>query len=558
MRLPVRLLLALAVLIASALPACSSNDDAASTLRDVDCAAPVSSNGANYLGKRDATACAWRGIPFAQAPVGDLRFTYARPAKVTGDFDATRFGHTCLQREGLAVESYRTSQTFDEDCLNLNVWAPGQTPDGAPAADLPVMVWIYGGGFAQGSGATELYNGERFTTRGVILVTLNYRLGALGWLAVTGATDAAGNGLEGNYGLSDQIEALKWVQANIAAFGGDPANVTIFGESAGAYSVCALLGSPKADGLYARAIMESGSCTMAGPETHPEYSRNWIAHAGCPATAPASLECLRGLDKDYFLKEAAFPLFEIDSPAVGGAYLPEQPLERLRSGAVKAPLLAGFNYDEVKLLALVNRKLMAKADEPWGVTWANIEAAVGADVAAELRAAYADDVYATPQDLLLQGATDILFSCQARQAVRAAKAPTYLYRFRIKPDAFFLEPASGSFHASEIPFVFDNLNLLQLMFMRRESYEDAARLAGEVQTYWTNFAKHGDPNGSGLPRWERFGKRDEFLMELTTPLGSSTDAFKARCDAWDKVMPTELNTLFYEFAPALIGADSVF
>lgn len=525
--------------------------------KPVDCAAPVDAGAAAYTGARDASACAWRGIPFAKAPVGELRYQFAQPAETKGAFDATRYGHTCLQRSGLAVESYRTVQTFDEDCLNLNIWAPGLSADGRRPVGLPVMVWFYGGGFAQGSGATELYNGERFTTHGVIVVTLNYRLGALGWLAVTDATDAEGRKLEGNYGLSDQVQALRWVKQNIAAFGGDAANVTIFGESAGAYSVCALMASPKADGLYHRAIMESGSCTMAGPETHDEYSRDWIKNAGCPATAPASLECLRALTPEYFREHAAFPLFEIDAPVTGGAYLPKQPLEALQGTGRKVPLMAGFNYDEVKLLGLVNRNLMHKADEPWATTYANLEAAVGKPVADRLRAAYPQSIYANPQEMLLQGATDVMFSCPARRAVMTGSAPAYQYRFRIKPDSFFLEPASGSFHASEIPFVFDNRNLLQLLFMRKETVADALALAYRMQQYWTNFAKHGDPNGPGLPRWEVFGD-DQFLMELTTPLGASTGEFKARCDAWDEVMPTELNALFWDFAPSLIGADSVF
>jgi para-nitrobenzyl esterase len=550
-----RLARRLLVMAPAMLFACASDGTPGASLKQVDCSAPVNTGGAAYTGARDVTACAWRGIPFAAAPVGELRFAYARPAAVTGAFDATRYGHTCLQALGLAVESYRTAQTFGEDCLNLNVWAPGRTADGKPPTGLPVMVWYYGGGFSQGSGATELYNGEPFTTRGVVVVTLNYRLGGLGWLAITDATDADGRTLEGNFGLSDQIQALTWVKEHIAAFGGDPENVTIFGESAGAYSVCALMASPKARGLYHRAIMESGSCTMAGPETHPAYSRQWIKNVGCPATAPASLACLRALDPEWLREHAPWPLFEIDAPAVGGVYLPEQPLVALRDRTV--PLLAGFNHDEVKLLGLVNKNLMHKSAEPWSVTWANVEAAVGPAATAKIRAAYAAGTYENPQDLLLQAATDVIFSCPARQAARAGAAPAYQYRFRIKPGSFFLEPLAGSFHASEIPFVWGNDNLLRLIFMRDRGLADALVLAGQMQTYWTNFAKHGDPNGPGLPRWERFGA-GQFLMELTTPLGASAGEFAARCDVWDGVVPTELNTLFYEFAPALIGADSVF
>lgn len=536
---------------------CSVDSAGVAELREVDCAQPVSAGAAHYTGARDVSACVWKGIPFAKAPVGELRFQFAQPAAVKGAFDATQFGHTCLQATGLSVESYRTVQSFDEDCLNLNVWSPGLTADGKLPKDLPVMVWIYGGGFAQGSGATNLYNGERFTTHGVVVVTLNYRLGGLGWLAVTDATGADGEQLEGNYGLSDQVQALRWVKENIAAFGGDQQNVTIFGESAGAYSVCALMASPKADGLYHRAIMESGACTMAGPETHTQYSKDWIKNVGCPATAPASLACLRDLGPQWIRENAPFPLFEIDAPVTGGVFLPEQPLDALQGAGRKVPLMAGFNADEVKLLALVNRNLMHKADEPWSVTYANLEAAVGKDATQKLRAAYSELGVANPQEMIMQAATDVLFSCPARQAAQAGSAPAYQYRFRIKPDSFFLEPASGSFHASEIPFVWDNRNLLSLLFMRHDALEDARTLAFQMQQYWTNFAKHGDPNGAGLPAWAPFGA-DEFLMELTTPLGASAGEFKARCDVWESVMPNELNTAFWTFAPKLIGVDSVF
>jgi para-nitrobenzyl esterase len=547
----------LAIFFFILLSACSEETEIAALPVEVNCAEPVSSNDAVYTGARDVSACSWKGIPFGAPPVGELRFQYAQPAAVKGAIDATDFGLTCLQGTGLAVESYRTRQTFDEDCLNLNIWTPGLSADGKLPQDLPVMVWIYGGGFATGSGATNLYNGEPLTTHGVVVVTLNYRLGGLGWLAVTDATGADGKTLEGNYGLSDQIQALKWVQENIASFGGDPQNVTIFGESAGAYSVCALMASPKADGLIHRAIMESGSCIMAGQETHGDYSKQWIQRVGCPVTAPASLECLRDLDPQWIRENAPFPLFEIDAPVVGGEYLPKQPLEALQGGGRKVPLLVGFNADEVKLLGLVNRNLMRLETQSWPETWANIEAAVGKEATRKLQTAYSRELFPTPRDLIAQGATDVMFSCPARQAARAGNLPSYQYRFRIKPDSFFLEPYSGSFHASEIPFVFGNRNLLHLLFPQGEPYADAVRLAEAMQQYWTNFAKTGDPNGPGLPRWEPFDA-DEFLMELTTPLTTSAGEFQARCDAWDAVTPRELNTLFWDFAPSLIGADSIF
>ena len=539
------------------LTGCAVEDPTGADLQPVDCSAPITSQGVTYTGARDGAACAWRGIPFAEAPVGELRFQYARPTGLKGDFDATHYGTTCLQGAGFSVESYRTHQSFGEDCLNLNIWTPGVGPEAQLRAKLPVMVWIYGGGFASGSGATELYNGEPFTQHDVVVVTLNYRLGALGWLAITDATDSDGHTLEGNYGLSDQIQALTWVRNNIAAFGGNPDNVTIFGESAGAYSVCALMASPHAAGLYHRAIMESGACLMAGAEKHAAYSRQWISDVGCPATAPESLECLRALDPQWLREHASWPLFEIDAPVVGGAWLPQQPYEALQGSGRSVPLLVGFNHDEVKLLGLANQNLMNKGSEPWTTTWANIESAVGTQAAEKLKAAYPRSEYPTPKDLLLQGATDVLFSCAAREAARTGSEPAYQYRFRITPDSFFLEPLAGTFHASEIPYVFGNKDLLRLIFMRDQPLEDALNLSAQMQTYWSNFAKTGDPNGGDLPHWEPMDK-DQFLMELTTPLGSSQGEFSSRCDVWDAVLPRELNTRFYEFGPKLIGTTSIF
>lgn len=537
-----------------ALAACAV--DTASTgsaRRPVDCTAPVSAGDAAYLGTRELGACVWKGIPFAEAPVGDLRLAHAVPMAVSGTFDARQYGHACLQSDGGAVEGFFTPLTFDEDCLHLNVWAPGESADGQRPEGLPVMFWIHGGGNANGTGGSAIYGGERIVNRGVLMVSINYRLRALGWLAVTDGTDALPLG---NFGLSDQIAALRWVRENIAAFGGDPANVTIFGESAGAYDVCALLASPAAEGLFERAIMESGFCRGADATAFAEPSKDWFAAVGCPRGGAAGLACARSIDAERMPELANRGLGGLRFPAAGDRLVPRQPADVLRNEGRHVPLLAGYNADEINLLGLFNKALQGRRDLPRAQLWATVTAMIGAEASARLQAVYSPQRYPKPLDALMQAATDAIFACPARLATMAGPAPGYFYRFAIAENSTFIEPLLGSFHALEIPFVFENRELLSLVFLREDARRDALALADRIQAYWTNFAKTGDPNGPGLPRWEP-ASGGGFMMELTTPLRGSRGVLDEACEIWDAVSPLDAEVFMNEFLPALAGVDSL-
>lgn len=537
------------------LSACAGNPSSkeAPSVTRIDCEQPVTTGTATYHGKRDASACAWQGIPFGEAPVDELRFQYARPSTVTGDIDATTFGASCLQPPGIKPEGFGTALHFDEDCLNLNIWAPGQSPDGTRPHNLPVMVWIFGGGFTAGSGNTNLYNGESLAGHDVIVVTINYRLGALGWLHIPGAEDDGGRPLTGNLGFSDQILALEWVRDHIAPFGGDPDRVTLFGESAGAYSVCSLLASPKAEGLFHGAIMQSGACTVAEPVNHEAESRRWIADAGCPPDAPDSLTCLRTLTPEFLTTQTSWPLFQFNAPVVDGRFLTDQPLAVLeQGGGGEIPVLAGMNFDELKLLGLGNMDLLRKKSEDWHTTWERIEEVAGRQARLDLQTLYPEERYASPFDMLVALGSDVVFGCPARGAVAAAEGPAYLYRFRIEPNSFVLEPYLGTFHASEIPFMFGNYNVLTFLYTDSFAYDRALQLSRTMQGYWTRFAATGDPNGPGLPQWPAYAEA-HMGIELTQPVSVTEDMLKAKCEVFDRITPQDLNDRFFAFLPALAG-----
>jgi para-nitrobenzyl esterase len=468
------------------------------------------------------------GIPFAAPPVGELR--WKPPARVTpwtGTLNATWPRAQCAQ----AASSYALP-AYTEDCLYLNVYTP---PAGRRDRSKPVMVWIHGGAFQNGAGSS--YNASALAAKGdVVVVTLNYRLGPFGWLVHPGL-DAeaaqAGAGASGNYGLADQQAALRWVQRNIGAFGGDRRNVTIFGESAGGASVCSHLASPTARGLFARAIAQSG-CSSLGRtrEAAGAGGTAFAAAAGCPdaATAPA---CLRGKTPQQLLAAIGAAGSDLPwSPVPGTRILPRAVPDAFATGRFnRVPLLHGTNRDEGTFLVLAALGSLRLTPETYAAALANRYG----DDAPAVAAAYPVGNYPTPTNALAATITDSVFACPAIDTDRQARrhVPVYAYEFndRNAPPMLPADIPLGAYHAAELQYVFQYTPSLSLV---PEFTPAQWALSEAMVTYWTDFAKRGTPNARGSARWP--SARSEKLLSLD-PAGLeplSFTAFEAdhQCALW--------------------------
>ncbi len=430
-------------------------------------------------GATDGRVVAFKGIPYAAAPTGALRWHRPEaPAPWRLVRDATKFGADCLQNATPGVAG--STMPASEDCLFLNVW----TPKAVQGAKLPVMVWIHGGGFVSGSSAAPETDGARLAGRGVVLVSFNYRLGRFGFFAHPALTIEAGGKATGNWGLMDQIAALKWVQRNIAAFGGDPSNVTIFGESSGGESVARLMASPAAKGLFAKAITASGGGRDSWPSLAQAEARGTAFAKG------ADLAALRALPAATVLGGITMMNKEEQSysgPITDGEIVPGN-ADRIFAKGQQAPVpyLLGSNDDE---LSFVPAAFLPMVNGP---TLATLGSGADAVLAA----------YGSPASATRHVAGDVIFAEPAlAMAERHARsgAPTWLWRFGYVAQAKRKADA-GAGHATDVIFQFDNL--AKGDFAATPADQAAADL---LATYWTNFVRTGDPNGKGVPAWSRFG-----------------------------------------------------
>lgn len=441
------------------------------------------------------------GIPYAQPPTGAWRWRPPRPPQPwSGERAATHFGSSAWQglaREGFGpwTREFVVQDEVSEDCLTLNVWAPSPGRPDRPEGGYPVLVWIHGGGFVQGSGSVPIYDGQALAERGLVVVTVNYRLGVLGFLAHPDLGEPGQPDTGGNFGLQDQIAALRWVQAEIGAFGGNPGAVTLAGQSAGALSVHLLVASPVAAGLFHRAIAQSGPPTMVALPTRAQaqaQGRAWTEEVGV-----TGLPGLRALDVKTLTRTLGpAPRFV---PMVDGHLVPHWPPRGTPPEAAPVPMLVGETADEDSGL-----------DPGWArpdpAAWAQqMQRRYGA-LAAEGVALYLAEANGDAVKAARMAASDRwTLACwgwaQSRLAgpAAASSAPLYAYRFAHVPPG---PEASlyGAFHTADVPYALANLNVLAEFGGRPVSIDDR-KVSDLISGAWVHFVRTGSPQGPGLPPW---------------------------------------------------------
>ncbi len=502
----------------------------------------------------------FKGIPFGQAPVGDLRWREPQPVKDwTGVRNADQFGPRCMQRTGPTADYWFRGDGMSEDCLYLNVWTSAKSG----RDKLPVLVYVFGGGFQNGDGSEPRYDGESMARKGLVAVTVNYRTNVFGFFSHPELTRESPHHASGNYGLLDQVAALRWVRQNIAAFGGDPKRVTIAGESAGSLSVSALMASPLSRDLVAGAIGESGALISTLPpralaETE-EDGRRFGETAGAP-----TLAALRALPAEKLLEIVA----TASDPAAGrggpgaasaprlrfsanldGYFLPKTLTQIYEAGEqAKIPLLAGSNSEEMPA------RVVLGPNEPTPEGFAEAVRKIYGESAEQVLKVYAPKT----TDEVLQAATDLASARfialgtwkWTELQMKSGGKPVYRYLYtRIRPKYLGMPgqpppappagmpaplPPRGAAHSAEIQYAMGNLDL-----DTRYTWEpDDRKVSETMQAYFANFIKTGDPNGPGLPQWPKYDAATKYLrMRIDVAPAAEAETDRARYEVLDSIRP---------------------
>ena len=504
--------------LAAALAACALLGGAQDASAHGDRGTVVQTNDGAVRGITRTNYDAWVGIPYAAPPVGGLRFKAPQaPARWSGVRDATRFGGRCTQNSGW--DPGYEQPISNEDCLYLNVYVPHDSWRADRAARRPVLVWIHGGGFTGGAGQ-DTDPRKYMDETGSVFVTVNYRLGALGFLDLPQLRQS-GDGA-GAFGLLDQQAALRWIQRNIARFGGDPRNVTIAGQSAGGSAVCDQLSSPDARGLFARAIIVSGGCAMTSQSDADKAGAAYLQTVGCPNDATA-LDCLRAKTPAQLLAAQLSSPIGI-RPAVGSTAFPLDPAVAVQSGRInRVPVISGQVHDERTLFAFQNNDYVGKPVTASGYE-ATMRSRYGAN-ADKVLAAYPVSAYPSPSAGLAAVDTDSLaYGRLTYERQLSQYTPTYVYQFedRATPQFYSIfrlqlqgEPARsfpfGATHVDDLGYYFEYLG------HTLPYSDDELELSDQMIAFWAAFQHRATPNGPYLPAWPRFASQYMALNACDTP-----------------------------------------
>ena len=502
---------------------------------EVSCTEPVPTASGQVRGMKEAgtPTCVWKGIPFAAPPVGQLRWQAPQPAPAwSGVKETVQFGHRCMQNGITALENLTGPEGMSEDCLYLNVWRP------AKEGVFPVMVWVHGGGYYGGVSSTPMYWGDRLAAAGdLVVVSINYRLNIFGFFALPGLREEDLHRSTGGQGTLDQVAALRWVQENIRNFGGDPGKVTIFGESAGGWSICTLLATPLTEGLVQGAILESGGCEESRDlEAGYKFAQDLAPKLGCKAD---DLACLRKVSaKKVMDKGVVGGMGGMQfMPHHDGYVLSGTPLSMIRAGNFRqVPFLAGSNRDEFGTAMKLMRRFRqirpeqyeAKLKEEFKASDEEARTLIGLYPLAEFQnrpvSAYGR----------MFGA-DMALACPTYRGLAAAalKEPdTFYYRFEY--DGMKYGKYLGAAHSLEIPFIFDAFDRLPMsMLYNKKNLPEAKALSKIIQGYWIAFAKTGDPNRDGLPEWPKFEPADQKVQILDTAVKTQAAGMAEKCEFWE-------------------------